>query len=253
MFKRLIRDLADRLDRFLLPLTSRSGLGASAHYLFLSRQFRREHRAVLAGRLAYERSLDAPLRSSPLLRRNVHRLEKGLVMRPRQAVFAEDYVEETVAELCRLRAMGGLDPIEEKWATDVLAEYFRVVADTPSISRARARFEKLEPRIGTELEASSTPRPRAHARLCPVSPTRSSSTCAASAVPCAGSSSVACQSTSCRRRWMPPRRRRAPATASRSCSGTSMILRTPIASRRSRWARPATRRTCPRLSCCSAT
>ena len=104
MLKRLIRDLADRLDRLLLPLTSRSGLVASAHYLFLSRQFRREHRAVLAGRLAYERGLKVSLRSSPLLRRNVHRLEKGLVMQPRQAVFAEDYIEETVAgevALCR--------------------------------------------------------------------------------------------------------------------------------------------------------
>ena len=58
MLKPLIRDLADRLDRFLLPLTSRSGFAASVHYLLLSRQFRREHRAVLAGRLAYERGLE---------------------------------------------------------------------------------------------------------------------------------------------------------------------------------------------------
>ena len=51
-------------------------------------------------------------------------------MQPRQAVFAEDYIEETVAELARLRVSGGLDPIEDKWATDVLAEYFLVVADS---------------------------------------------------------------------------------------------------------------------------
>jgi nitroreductase len=161
MLKRLIRDLADRLDRLLLPLTSRSGLAASAHYLFLSRQFRREHRSVLAGRLAYERGLQSPLRSSPLLRRNVHRLEKGLVMQPRQAVFAEDYIEETVAELERLRVAGGLDPIEGKWATDVLAEYFRVVADSAPISRARARFTESRPDPAGARGPSSTPRSRA--------------------------------------------------------------------------------------------
>jgi nitroreductase len=163
MLKRLIRDFADRFDRLLLPVISRSGLVASAYYLFVSRRFRREHRAVLAGRLAYERGLSAPLRSSPLLRRNVHRLEKGLVMRPRQAVFAEDYIEETVAEHARLHVSGRLDPIEDKWARDVLAEYFRVVADSAPIARARARFEKPGSRTEKEAESASTPRPRADA------------------------------------------------------------------------------------------
>jgi nitroreductase len=161
MLKRLIRDLADRFDRFLLPLTSSSGLIASAHYLFLSRRFRREHRAVLAGRLAYERGLGAPLRSSPLLRRNVHRLEKGLVMRPRQPVFAEDYIEETVQELGRLGLTGGLDPIEEKWATDVLADYFGAVTDTAPVARARSRFELLVAGRREGQVPASVPRARA--------------------------------------------------------------------------------------------
>jgi len=162
MLKRLLRDLADRFNRLLLPLTSSSGLVASVHYLFLSRRFDREHRAVLAGRLAYERGLSAPLRSSPLLRRNVHRLEKGLVMQPRNPVFAEDYIEETVVEFARVTATGGLDPVEHKWARDVLDEYFRAVSGTPVIERARARFiaaQTGDPR--TLQAASSVPRERA--------------------------------------------------------------------------------------------
>jgi nitroreductase len=162
MLKRLLRDLADRFDRFLLPLTSSSGPVASAYYLFLSRRFHREHRAVLAGRLAYERGLRAPLRSSPLLRRNVHRLEKGLVMQPRNPVFAEDYIEETVAEFVRVTATGSLDPVEGKWARDVLDEYFRAVNATAVIERARARFIAAptgDPR--TLQAASSVPRERA--------------------------------------------------------------------------------------------
>ncbi|NJD31789.1 MAG: nitroreductase family protein [Gammaproteobacteria bacterium] len=160
MLKRFLRDLADRFDRLTLPLTSSSGLLASVHYLFLSRRFRREHRAVLAGRLAYERGLGTPLKSSPLLRRNIHRLEKGLVMQPRQPVFAEDYIEETVAELARLGLAGGLDPVEAKWAADVLADYFRVVAETAPIARARSLFDALTLPKDTGTEAAAIPRPR---------------------------------------------------------------------------------------------
>jgi nitroreductase len=161
MLKRLIRDLIDRTDRWLLPLAARSGWGASVYYLLFSRQFRREHRAVLAGRLAYQRGLDRPLRSSPLLRRNIHRLEKGLVMQPRAASFAEDYIDETVAELGRLRAAGGLDAIEDKWAGDVLAGYFSVVTDTPRIGRARASFAAMQgpPEVASDA-AHSVPQPR---------------------------------------------------------------------------------------------
>jgi nitroreductase len=90
-------------------------------------------------------------------------------MRPRQAVFAEDYIEETVAELARLHVSGRLDPIEDQWATDVLAEYFRVVADSALIARARARFEKPGPRAVNDPESASTPRPRAHAPVSGVS------------------------------------------------------------------------------------
>jgi nitroreductase len=160
MLKRTLRDLADRLDRRLLPVTASRGFVASIHYLLLSRRFDREHRAVLAGRLAYERRLAASVRSSPLLRRNVHRLEKGLVMRPRQAVFAEDYIVETVGELGRLVQAGRLDAVEEKWALDVLDEYFRAVADTTAIADARAAFMAIGRRETHSDGQASAPRPR---------------------------------------------------------------------------------------------
>lgn len=149
MLIRFIRRILERIDRLLLPLASASGLLASAYYLLLNPRFRREHRAVLAGRLAYERGLDAAAQSSPLLRRNVHRLEKGLVMRPRQPVFAEDYIGETVAALLTAEQSGTLDPGEHKWARDVLTEYFTAVSDTPCIARARGRFMRRPTSGGT--------------------------------------------------------------------------------------------------------
>jgi len=160
MLRRLVRQLIDRVDRVLLPVAASGGLLASAYYLLFSRQFRREHRAVLAGRLAYYRGLDAPRSSSPLLRRNVHRLEKGLVMQPREPVFAEDYIEETVRELARLRSQGGLETAEDAWAGDVLAEYFAAVQDTPAIARARAAFAAIPAGGSCGAEPASVPRAR---------------------------------------------------------------------------------------------
>jgi nitroreductase len=144
MLKRAIRSLLARLDRAALGVVSRARGLASAYYLLLNPRFGREHRAVLAGRAAYWRARSGAQRSDPLLRRNVHRLEKGLVMRPRNPVFAEDYIGETVAALGSAEAAGALDPIEHRWASDVLRRYFASVSDTPRIAAARARFLQFE-------------------------------------------------------------------------------------------------------------
>ncbi len=160
MIKSFLRRVIDRVDRLLLPVAASSGLLASAYYLIFSRQFRREHRAVLKGRLAYWQGLQSYGRSSPLLRRNIHRLEKGLVMRPRAPVFAEDYIEETVAEFARLRAVGGLDAAEEKWAGDVLGDYFGSVEDAPAIARAQTAFARLSATSASAAGSRSVPMPR---------------------------------------------------------------------------------------------
>jgi nitroreductase len=161
MLKDLLRAALDRIDGLLLPIAGRSSWLASLYYLVFSRAFGREHWAVLAGRLAYSRlGAAANLVSSPLLRRNVHRLEKGLVMQPRQRIFAEDYIEETVAEFARLAACGGLDADEAQWAHDVLAGYFGVVDDTPRISAARRRFAGVRAALRVPGGSPSVPAPR---------------------------------------------------------------------------------------------
>jgi nitroreductase len=143
MIKALLRTLLQRADSLVLPAFGAARRLASAYYLLLNPRFGREHRAVLAGRAEYWRSLRVASRSNPLLRRNVHRLEKGLVMRPRNPVFAEDYVGETVDALLAAEASGGLDPVERRWAIDVLDQYFAAVRDTPPIAAARGRYARL--------------------------------------------------------------------------------------------------------------
>ena len=122
---------------------------ASAYYAVLSSKFQREERAVLLGRAKYYEELQENDANVFLMRRNVHRLEKGLLMKPRRAVFAKDYILETVnvyrkivAEPARSQE-GSLDSL--RWGYDVLSEYFNVVQSDPVVDHARQVFEQCPP------------------------------------------------------------------------------------------------------------
>ena len=109
-------------------------------YYFLKRDFSNEHFAVMRGRRAYRQQLKNIGQSSALLRRNTHRLEKGLIMRPRRAVFAEGIILETITCYREAVASDGLNSGEAKWATDVLEAYFDAVEETAIIKVAHEAF-----------------------------------------------------------------------------------------------------------------
>jgi len=133
------------IDEVLMVFFAKSALGAWFYYTFFSRQFDREHKAVLAGRAQYKDSLTNIGVSSALLRRNIHRLEKGLIMQPRRAIFAEDYILETVENFSESTHQGELCKNEWKWAADVLTEYFSIVGSSTITLKARELFEAVEP------------------------------------------------------------------------------------------------------------
>ena len=154
------------INLYFIRLVASNGFLASLYFTFFSSQFRREHKAVLQGRLAYARSLKQIGVSCVLLRRNIHRLEKGLIMQPRRKIFAEDYIGETVN--CYLNALNSkeLCTEERKWATDVLAAYFSVVGSSKLIDAARRNFQAVNsPLQGSE----SIPYPHKTLPECPVS------------------------------------------------------------------------------------
>jgi len=130
------------LGLMLPPLFKGNRFMGSVYYAMLSRQFDREHQAVLAGKVAYEKGVKQIGGSSTLLRRNIHRLEKGLIMEPRREIFAEKFIGETVNIYQRAMNQGGLQSDEKKWFTDVLAEYFSVVKETDLISKAKQVFQQ---------------------------------------------------------------------------------------------------------------
>lgn len=155
--KKPLKRFADALNVYLIRLFASNGFLSSFYYTFLSSQFYREHKAVLQGRLAYKKSLRQIGQSSALLRRNIHRLEKGLIMQPRRDVFATAYILETVT--CYQRAVKSTQLCEQelKWATDVLHSFFNVTASHPVLDKARQLF--TETTAVTDEPGNSVPYP----------------------------------------------------------------------------------------------
>jgi len=139
---RLVSPLAVRCER----LGARHELFASVFYSVFSREFWREQRAFLAGKRAYTLSLTAPTRTMALLRRNIHRLEKGLLMRPRRVPFGLGYIEETVEAFLTAYDSGAVRVNTEEfaWAADVLADYFSAHEGVDRLNGLRETFQQVE-------------------------------------------------------------------------------------------------------------
>lgn len=143
-----IRRVYETVNRVFLEVFGSSRLLTHFFYVVSFITFNREQTAVLRGRRNYYRNKHRDRVTHVELRRNVHRIEKGLIMRPRRDVFARDYITETIefyeeaAQQFRV-APGTMEQSEMDWAHDVLAEYFRVSATTDAtVEAARARFEQ---------------------------------------------------------------------------------------------------------------
>ena len=141
---RKLRTLLRRIDKIVSRGCMHSGFLSSCYFTFFNSSFRREQQAVMHGMCAFREAATSPCGSSSLLRRNIHRLEKGLLMRPRREVFALSFIEETVtcfmtAEKKSAAGEGIVDE-EMKWARDVLTEYFAVTGTHSLIDRLRSEF-----------------------------------------------------------------------------------------------------------------
>lgn len=152
--KKKLVSFAERLGLLLMPMASKTKFTSSLYYLVF-RDFRNEHYAVLNGRKAYYKSINDIGRTCALLRRNIHRLEKGLIMRPRRSVFGEGFIQETVDCYSRAIKFPALEDGEKKWATDVLDEYFNVVGITPITERANNDYIASRQEISPAIKLAS--------------------------------------------------------------------------------------------------
>lgn len=137
--------VAYRLKLTALKTVCQSRFLCSIYYCFFSPAFLREQHAVVSGLVKYLDSNDE-FSSFYLLRRNIHRLEKGLLMRPRRDVFALDYIGETVACYIRCAQSTHCNSNEEylRWAHDVLTHYFEAVSKDTIVETAYKKFEAAE-------------------------------------------------------------------------------------------------------------
>jgi nitroreductase len=139
-----IESWSRKLRGRLLWLAANRGRLAALYYCLFDRSFDREFRSVLQGKLAHEalQTVHCGAPANFRLRRNVHRLEKGLIMRPHRVPFGLDYINETIDSYALLAGEqhgGPPDPLEV-WADDVLGRYFEVCAGCQEVDAARSRF-----------------------------------------------------------------------------------------------------------------
>lgn len=148
---RSIRRVYENTNRGFLETFGSSRILTHLFFIVSFLTFNREQAATLQGRRNYYRNKKVDRLTRVELRRNIHRLEKGLIMRPRRDVFARDYIDETIefyvsaANQCKI-APGTMETAEMDWAHDVLEEYFRVSATgkDPVVDRARETFASTD-------------------------------------------------------------------------------------------------------------
>lgn len=168
MIKKLLRATYARLDLWLLPYAAKSRKFAGIYYAFFNPHFRREMHATAAGRQHYRLHEESSTIATVIIRRNIHRLEKGLSMVPRKSLFALDYIDETLNAFGNMLAEPAhqLDLVLLNYAHDVLDSYFAVTtwpegATQPQLFAEQA--SKIRPLLNKQQhQAAAAPAPYSH-------------------------------------------------------------------------------------------
>jgi nitroreductase len=110
------------------PFFAKTPFLARLYFAFFNSAYQREQFSMLQGMLSYnQRVQSSSAQSNPLLRRNIHRLEKGLIMKPLRETFALDYIEETQQSYILAYQSSKFCREELSWAQSVLAKYYNTV------------------------------------------------------------------------------------------------------------------------------
>lgn len=124
-----IRAIYVKSTQVALSVGASSRIVATIYSLLGFLTFNREQYAVLRGRRNYYKNMTRQRTTHVELRRNIHRLEKGLIMKPERPVFARDYIGETIefyefAIKQYVQGESAIDSSELEWSHDVLRRYF---------------------------------------------------------------------------------------------------------------------------------
>lgn len=133
----------------LLGILSSNRIFGTLYFFVNFITYNREQYANLKGRFHYYVNLKRAMKSNVALRRNIHRIEKALLMKPLRDYFALEYIDETIdfykkqADLYK-ENNGFIDVNELNWAYDVLTDYFKTVKTSTFIKKEKNKFENVD-------------------------------------------------------------------------------------------------------------
>jgi len=141
-FLQLKKWLAEKEGIALVHWALKSPRRASFYYWFFSKRFDREHYSVLYGKYLNMTGDINSMANDALLRRSLHRIEKGLTAIPRKPVWAETYILDTLSALRRI-LQEKYSNTTHRWAFDVLTRFFENTWSTEIINQGRLIFTDL--------------------------------------------------------------------------------------------------------------
>jgi nitroreductase len=114
----------DSLGLFKLAIASKSRV-FSWLFMMVEERFLTSYFDFAKAAYRYEKTASNGEFNLYILRRNIHRIEKGLTMRPMRQEFALRFIEPTARGFCNMAAEEGFDGASEyNWAAGVLNAYF---------------------------------------------------------------------------------------------------------------------------------
>jgi nitroreductase len=147
-------------NNLLLPIVVRHKKLADLYFFLFSSEFSREHQKVLQGKYKITTALKEQKGHAFHLRRQIHRIEKGLIMKNRRPSFAKDYVTDTLKYYELLSKDVGVNPEADKefmlWAYSVLKTYFEAVTHDEFITPLYDRFSKFTHPYHLDMEAPTS-------------------------------------------------------------------------------------------------
>ena len=121
--------------------------------LIMDRNYIYEHRTFLNGSYQYEKAKLNYEGNIYNLRRNIHRLEKGLLMKPMRNEFGLSFIENTVKNFINLDHEKY--PDISLWGNNILSEYFQLTkSDDKKYANAKKLYENINIKI---LESNYLP------------------------------------------------------------------------------------------------
>ncbi|MBU8906546.1 nitroreductase family protein [Desertibacillus haloalkaliphilus] len=115
-------------------------LATKIYYLF-SKEFNNEMYSVMVGKNKHIKDISSN-NNSYFLRRSIHRIEKGLIMKNRKEVFGLDYIYDTVQNYSALLSKNQLSEVEHQWCYDVLNNYFKTSGQNRVVEESLKVFKE---------------------------------------------------------------------------------------------------------------